>query len=485
MKQKLEVKFRLRPRRAKNPVTGEIVQTTKNVLITMRVYYAGLELEFTTGYHVNVDCWDAKTGVAIYGCNGMSADDINNRLAKLTKYAIETVQLFRENETKPTAKKFKEVYFMIKDGITPTLSNDTKDIEQDVSQKSSDNTDTKMQKQDTKIQKQRFNKISETSDDKENNYKPTFWEAYHEYEAYAGKLNDWAVKTRKKYETIRYNLKSFRDWKRKNGLPNFNVTFEYLDEDGLQSFIDYLRTVKKYVNTTIRKDIVMLKVVLRWAYRKQYHDNNRFEAFKPALKSAPKKVIFFNKRELEKLESFEIPEAKLYLVRVRDVFLFQCYTGIRYSDLANLRRCDVHDDCIEITTIKTVDSLKIELNKHSKAILKKYEPFKFKDDKALPVISNQKMNDYLHELCKLAGFDEQIRITYFRGNERFDEIKPKYELIGSHTGRRSFICNALSMGISPQVVMKWTGHSDYKAMKPYIDVADEIKAEAMKKFNDF
>ena len=86
--------------------------------------------------------------------------------------------------------------------------------------------------------------------------------------------------------------------------------------------------------------------------------------------------------QIEQLEKFEIPDTKLYLIRTRDVFLFQCYTGIRYSDLANLRKCDVHDKYIEITTIKT-------------------------------------------------------------------------------------------------------GHSDYKAMKPYIDVADEIKAEAMKKFNDF
>ena len=83
-------------------------------------------------------------------------------------------------------------------------------------------------------------------------------------------------------------------------------------------------------------------MVIRWAYRKRYHKNNMFEAFCPALKSAPKKVIFFNKKELEKLEKFEIPESKLYLIRARDVFLFQCYTGLRYSDLANLRRCDVH-----------------------------------------------------------------------------------------------------------------------------------------------
>jgi len=43
--------------------------------------------------------------------------------------------------------------------------------------------------------------------------------------------------------------------------------------------------------------------------------------------------------------------------------------------------------------------------------------------------------------------------------------------------------NAFALGIPPQVVMKWTGHSDYKAMKPNIDIADDIKANAMSKFN--
>ncbi len=60
---------------------------------------------------------------------------------------------------------------------------------------------------------------------------------------------------------------------------------------------------------------------------------------------------------------------------------------------------------------------------------------------------------------------------------------PKYALVGTHTGRRTFICTALSLGIPVQVVMKWTGHSDYKSMKPYIDVADKNKINEMKKFN--
>ena len=162
---------------------------------------------------------------------------------------------------------------------------------------------------------------------------------------------------------------------------------------------------------------------------------------------------------------------------------FCCLTGLRHSDVYNLRRSNIKGDRIEITTIKDTDNLIIELNDHSWAILKKYENIPFEHDKVLPVISNQKMNEYLKELCKLAKIDEPIRETYLVGNERKEVTKPKYELIGTHAGRRTFICNALSLGIPAQVVMKWTGHSDYKAMKPYIDIADDIKASAMEKFN--
>ena len=66
---------------------------------------------------------------------------------------------------------------------------------------------------------------------------------------------------------------------------------------------------------------------------------------------------------------------------------------------------------------------------------------------------------------------------------RLSSLQPKWELAGTHTGRRTFIVNVLSMGITPKVVMKWTGHSDYKAMKPYIDIVDSIKASSMTKFD--
>lgn len=137
-----------------------------------------------------------------------------------------------------------------------------------------------------------------------------------------------------------------------------------------------------------------------------------------------------------------------------------------------------------IVTVKTADRILIELNNKSQAILDKYADIRFPYKKVLPVLSNQKMNKKLHTLCKLAGIGEPVKTTHYEGNKRIDKVQPKYELVGTHYGRRTFICTALSKGIPPSVVMKWTGHSDYKAMKPYIDIADEVKSSYMKQFDE-
>ena len=202
------------------------------------------------------------------------------------------------------------------------------------------------------------------------------------------------------------------------------------------------------------------------------------------MKNTQKKVIFLTTDELTRIRTLSIPQSKQYLERVRDIFLFLCFSGLRYSDVANLKRSDIKPDHMEITTMKTADSLSIELNAQTKAILEKYADIQFKNDRVLPIITNQKFNTYLKELAQIAGIDEPVRETYYKGNERIDIVTPKYALLGSHTGRRTFICNALALGIPPQVVMKWTGHSDYKAMKPYIDIADNIKAAAMTRFDN-
>ena len=288
-----------------------------------------------------------------------------------------------------------------------------------------------------------------------------------------GRQNDWTHSTFEKFAAVKNHLKNFRS----------ELSFDFFDEEGLTEYVQYLREVREMRNSTISKQLSFLKWFLRWSFKQGMHSNNAYDTFKPKLKDTQKKIIFLTWEELNRLREFKIPPTKQALERVRDVFLFQCFTGLRYSDVFNLRRSDIKGDHIEVTTVKTSDSLTIELNDHSKAILEKYKDVEFENDKALPVITNQKMNDYLKELAELAEINEPVRQTYYKGNERIDEVTPKYALLGTHAGRRTFICNAFALGIPPQVVMKWTGHSDYKTMKPYIDIADDIKANAMSKFN--
>ena len=136
-----------------------------------------------------------------------------------------------------------------------------------------------------------------------------------------------------------------------------------------------------------------------------------------------------------------------------------------------------------MVTQKTHDTLPINLNSFSRAVLDKYKDYNFKNDKALPVVTNQQMNAALKDLCELCGINESIRISKYVNGNRIEEVYPKWKLVGTHAARRSFICYALSIGIPPVMVMRWTGHSDYQSMKPYIDIASADKYKAMDLFD--
>ncbi|WP_315519234.1 site-specific integrase [Hoylesella nanceiensis] len=410
------------------------VLITENVPIRMRVNFASKRIEFTTGYRIDSAKWDADKQRVKNGCSNklkQSASEIN---ASLLEYYTEIQSIFKRFEVEdvmPTPEQIKKAFNAL------------------------------------------HKPVSEEHKPKKEALPCDFFQVFDDFVEDCGRQNNWTDSTFEKFAAVKNHLTNFRE----------GLTFEFFDERGLNDYVGYLRDVKEMRNTTIGKQLSFLKWFLRWAYKKGVHQNNAYDSYKPKLKSIQKKIIFLTWDELNRLREFKIPSNKQALERVRDVFLFQCFTGLRYSDVFNLRRSDIKGDHIEVTTVKTSDSLIIELNNHSKAILDKYKDVAFEDDKVLPVITNQKMNDYLKELAELAGIGEPVRQTYYRGNERIDEVTPKYTLLGTHAGRRTFICNALALGIPPQVVMKWTGHSDYKAMKPYIDIADNIKANAMSKFN--
>lgn len=154
---------------------------------------------------------------------------------------------------------------------------------------------------------------------------------------------------------------------------------------------------------------------------------------------------------------------------------------MRYSDIAKLRKVDISDGYLHVVTEKTDTTLQIPLSCKAKEIIVKYEHIE--GEMALPVPSNQKMNEYIKEACYLVGFNNPITHTYYKGNDRISETYEKYKLIGTHTARRTFICIALANGVTPETVMRITGHSDYKSMQPYIDVTSQAKIDAVKVFD--
>lgn len=315
-----------------------------------------------------------------------------------------------------------------------------------------------------------------------------------EFIAEESKANQWAYATIQCWNTFTHHLTNF----------NSRVTFDFFNETGINKFVVYLRSKCGLEEKSVQKQFNNLRWFLYWAIRKGYCHELTIKTYRPKFKVLEKPVIFLTKEELLHLYNFQIPKngtkvklldmnGKEYekvvedaggLEKTRDCFCFCAFTSLRYSDLANLKRTDIEGDTMYITTVKTYDRLPINLNSFAQAILKKYKDQEYPGGRALPVLANQLMNRYLKNLCELAGFNKPITRICYRAGERVEETFPKYEMIGTHAGRRTFICFALSSGIPPQVVMKWTGHSDYQAMKPYIDIAEKTKVDAMKLFDE-
>lgn len=397
-----------------------------------RIKWDGNIVAFNLGYRVEIQKWSTETqrckANTTHGNKKVSASVINRKIQLFESACEKTFQKYEIDDLIPNQDQFRE-WFNVEIGRTP--------------------------KEELKSEK-------------------NFFEIYDMFVNEESINSQWNYRTLQKMKTQKKVLEEF----------DHDISFEKFNEQYLSNYQRYLEG-KNHKNSTISKELAALKWFLKWAMKKGYTKSGEFEKFKPKIKNVQKKIIFLNKSELKKFTEYEIPTDKNYLEKIRDVFLFQCFTGLRYSDVFNLKRSDVKDGYLEITTLKTADNLIIELNSYSRKLLNKYIDVEFENNKALPVISNQKMNDYLKELAELAEIDELVTQTYFKGNERIEEVLPKYSLMSTHAGRRTFVCNALSLGIPPQVVMKWTGHSDYKAMKPYIDIADEIKATAMEKFDSF
>jgi site-specific recombinase XerD len=254
-----------------------------------------------------------------------------------------------------------------------------------------------------------------------------------------------------------------------------SISFEAIDQNFYEAFLNYMIRDLKHLNNTVGKHIKTLKVFLTYAldheFTTQKYNLKKFKAF-----SEEADIIYLTEAELWRI--YKLQDLPRRLSDVRDSFCFACFTGLRFSDIDKLRHTHIKEDFLEIRTEKTKDSLKIPLNQFAKEILNRYK--QYYSDRPLPTgLTNQKTNEYLKEIGQAAELNDEITMEKFSGSNKIIVENKKWELLTTHTARRTFVTLALEKGIRAEVVMAMTGHKSYKTFKRYIKITDKVMQTEM------
>jgi integrase len=434
MKLKYTVNFYLEKRKSKANIDKNTI-SFPDAPIFMFFSFDNRRLQYYTGYRIDSWKWDEITQRVKknnFNQDGVSASDINDHLDKI-KGTVQEI--------------YKEYKILEKNLSIQAIRNELK----------------LRLKEDKRKRK-------------------TFFQCYAEYLEEVKRIR--TVSTVKKYNTL---LNHLMDFQRE---CNYKVEFESINADFFRKFIDYLLEVSDHINSTIAKNLKLLKSFLNWASSedKGYNQNRYYKAFKHNLKgvdsfgcSKTKKIVFLTWPEFTHLYNLEIDEP--HLERVRDVFCFGCTTGLRYSDIYNLKRSNIKDNYIETAVIKEEERVVIELNDYSRNILEKYKEIQFEEDKCLPVISEQRMNQSLKILGQKAGFKTYENMVYYKGPDRIEETFQKWQLLTSHVAKKTFVSNALFFNIPMEIIKSWTGNKDDRVFKAYQGLTQSQRTKEMQKFN--
>ena len=246
------------------------------------------------------------------------------------------------------------------------------------------------------------------------------------------------------------------------------LSFKSVDSTWDEYYIKFC-TEKNYSKNTIDKYRKEIKKIMRYSLMKEIHNNRKYENFKRTQEESSS--IYLNEAEIKEIYNLEVD--KKYEV-TKNLFVFSCLTGLRVSDLFQLKIEDVKEDYILIKTIKTDDLLKIPLRPTASAILKKF-------DGDFPKISETKYNLYIKEICSnVTSLKEEVSIYYTQGmNKRVKETFKKWQLVSSHTGRRSFATNEYLRDTPIFDIMAITGHKKVQMFMNYIRINQQEKADRL------
>ena len=412
-------------------------EIAEEVAIRLRVSWSGYRADLRSGYVIAPEKWDSFNEVVKPNTKnkaGQTAGEINREISKLCTLVDDVLRRFEiDNKRAPNGKEFKAAF-----DLTAGRA-----------------------------------KLPEEESD--------FYKIYDVFTETEGYEKSWTDATFTKFASLRLHLKA---WRSSLSLADFSK------EDFADFVKSYLIGTVKLLNPTIDKNIGFLRWFLRWAAANGYYNGLAHQQYRPRLPGLDcKEVIYLEWEELQAFLNFQFSGDNPSYAPVRDVFCFCCFTGLRYSDVAKLRRTDLHltakPPYIDVVTKKTNDRLHIELNKYALSILDRYKEVRFPRGLALPIVANATMNEHLHDAAEEAGLCEPVRIVQFCGHKRIENVVPKHAVLTTHAGRKTVIVNGLRLGIPAPVIMEWTGHSDYKAMKPYIKIVDAAKVENMAKFDSY
>jgi site-specific recombinase XerD len=277
------------------------------------------------------------------------------------------------------------------------------------------------------------------------------------------KTTTWKPGTISSYKTTQKALKDFQTPSRK--LDFDKITLEFKDK-----FINDLKTKNTAVNT-IHKHIKNIKVFMENAFQRSLHTNLDYKKKLFRAETEETFSIIMTEAELEIMFNKEIQNNKL--AKIRDIFIFNCRTGLRYSDLKNFSSYNVIENGtrIRLITIKTGDEVVIPLHYQAQEILKKH------DGNIPHVPSNVKYNLYLKDLGELLEFNEQTLVKTKKDKFIVDTFVPKWKLITAHTARRTFATLAFISGMPVLNIRKLTGHRTEKAFLTYIKMSNKENAD--------
>lgn len=278
--------------------------------------------------------------------------------------------------------------------------------------------------------------------------------------------NGKSPRTLQRYQTTLNFLQAFAKSKR------LTLDFETIDQEVYDSFISYLATEHNQAVNTIGVYVKNLKVFLKEAYDQEVTDLRTFEKKWFTVPSEETDHIYLNEEEIDKIRALDLSD-NLRLDRVRDLFVVGCWTGCRFSDLDKITPKNIQGTTAQIKQAKTGKRVAIPIYPIVREIIDKYEG-------ELPKpISNQKMNDYIKEVGKLAGIDTRTAKAITKGGERQVSFSPKYELITTHTARRSFATNQYKRKVPTHTIMAITGHSTEKSFLKYLKLSSEDHAKIL------